>query len=93
MRNLLSTLAIAAFITTGVACGGGGGGGGGGGDAAADPQVTKAADLAKKIEANPDQAEAALKEAGMSVEDFEALMMDIAADPAKTEAFEKAKGG
>ena len=88
MRNLLSTLAIAAFISTGVACGGGDGPA-----AADDPQVAKAVELAKKLEANPDQAEATLKEAGMSVEDFEALMMDIAADPAKTEAFEKAKGG
>ena len=62
-------------------------------DSDVDPQVAKAAEIAVKIQANPDAAEATLAEAGMSVEDFEALMMDIAADPAKTEAFEKAKGG
>lgn len=58
---------------------------------AADPEVAKAAELAKKIEADPDSAEKVLEEASMSVEDFEALMMDIAADPKKTEAFEAAK--
>ena len=60
---------------------------------AADPDVAKAAEIAAKIKADPEAAEAAIKEAGMSVEEFEALMMDIAADPKKTEAFEAAKAG
>jgi hypothetical protein len=49
--------------------------------------------MAKDIAADPDAAEATLEAAGMSVEEFEALMIDIAADPTKSAAFEAAQAG
>ena len=94
-RNLLLGMSLAGTL---VACGGDKAAAEGGQEAAAeaantDPTVTKAAELAKKIDAEPGKAEAILEEAGMSVEDFEALMLDISSDPAKTEAFAKARAG
>ena len=51
----------------------------------------KAATIAKAIEADPTTADAALQEQGMSAEEFEALMFDIAKDPKRTDAFLEAR--
>ena len=84
MSNRITAILLASTMALSSACDSG---------SAADPEVAKAAKIAKDIEAAPDKAEATLKAAGMSVEDFESLMMDIAADPEKTKAFEAAKAG
>ena len=83
MRRFLLTL-IPAFALTLAACDS---------KPEVDPQVAKAAEIAKAIDASPDDAEKVLKDNSMSVEDFEAMMLDIASDPAKSEAFQQARAG
>ncbi|MCA9312481.1 MAG: hypothetical protein H6737_18160 [Alphaproteobacteria bacterium] len=58
---------------------------------ASDTPEQKAAKVAKAIAADASKADEALKEAGMSAEDFEALMYDIAKDPKRTEAYLEAR--
>ncbi|MCO4768982.1 MAG: hypothetical protein KDA24_03065 [Deltaproteobacteria bacterium] len=53
---------------------------------AVDPMVT----LALAIRANPADAGKLLADAGMSVDQFEAAMYDLARDPAKSAAFASA---
>ena len=56
----------------------------------AEPELSteaKAAQVAAAIEADPSQADAALKAAGMTEAEYEAALFDIAADAEKTEAF------
>ena len=45
-------------------------------------QVDRAATIAKAIRANPDNAEQILSQNGMTEEQYEALMYEIASDPA-----------
>jgi len=52
-----------------------------------DDGIEKAAAIAKEIKASPDDAEAVLKKHDMTEDSFEALMFEIAEDPAKAEAF------
>lgn len=54
--------------------------------------VTRAATIARAIEADPDAADAILERHGVSVEDFEQMMYDISADPALAKAYEAAMG-
>ena len=64
--------------------------------AAGDPaqdEVAKAAAIAKEIEAAPDRAVEILESHGMTPEQWEALMYDIASDPARAEAYAAAKSG
>lgn len=63
-------------------------------DAAADmkadevpAQVAKALVVAKAVQADPSKAEAALEANGMSRDEFEALMYEIAADPELSRAY------
>jgi hypothetical protein len=59
--------------------------------AAADPVIAAAA-TAKAIEANPAGADSILKAGGYTLESFQQLMYDIAADSTKAAAFAAAKG-
>jgi len=65
----------------------------GGAEPAAPSKAVRAATIANEIAANPDNAEAILKEHGMTEAEFEALMFEIAEDEALSEAYEKARGG
>lgn len=56
-------------------------------DATSSEDVDKAAAIAREVKASPDDAEAILKKHGMSEDEFEALMYEIAEDPKKSEAF------
>lgn len=47
----------------------------------------KLAALASAIRANPDNAAQLLADAGMTAEQFEAAMFEVARDPARSEAF------
>lgn len=58
-----------------------------GGTAATGADSNKAVTIAKEIKASPDDAEAILKKHGMTEEQFEALMFEIAEDPKRAEAF------
>ncbi|MCB9743105.1 MAG: hypothetical protein H6741_32905 [Alphaproteobacteria bacterium] len=60
---------------------------------AVDPRVEKAASVGKAAAKNPDGVEDALKAQGMSIDDYEALMYDIAADPELSAQYKKAMGG
>ena len=73
------------LVFTLTACGGESSGAG------ADPD--KAIAIAKEIKASPDDAEAILKKHGMTEEQFEALMFEIASDPKRADAFAKEVGG
>ncbi|MES2644059.1 MAG: hypothetical protein V4850_31525 [Myxococcota bacterium] len=56
-----------------------------------DP-VARAIELGKIVRADPEGAEAALVEAGSSAEELEALLVDIAADEAMSDAYAEALG-
>lgn len=87
MKTLIVGLAIATMLA-----------GCGRGDTAADSSgasadpVIAAASTAKAIEANPAGADSILKAAGYTLESFQELMYDIAADSTKAAAFVAAKG-
>jgi hypothetical protein len=49
--------------------------------------VTKAVDIAKEIEADPDSAETILANHEMTIEDFDQMMYDISADPDLSDAY------
>jgi hypothetical protein len=53
------------------------------------PKVAKAAALAKELKANPDDADAILQRHGMTREQFDELMYEIASDEAMSQAFER----
>jgi hypothetical protein len=53
--------------------------------------VTRAAEISKAIEADPDAAEEILQRYEITVEEFEQLMFEIAADPELSKAFEAAR--
>jgi hypothetical protein len=56
-------------------------------------RVDKAVAVAKAVEANPGRADAVLREHGMTAQQFEDLMYEIAADPAMSEEYEARMGG
>lgn len=58
---------------------------------AADAEIDKAVEVLAAIDAEPARAEAILGEHGLTAEQFEALMYDIASDPARAAAFETAR--
>jgi hypothetical protein len=64
----------------------------GGDDAASGEtsQVAVAAAITRAVASDPDSAEAVLREHGLTVEEFEAMMYDIAADPELSADFEAA---
>ena len=51
------------------------------------PKAAQAAAIAKDLRANPDDADAILAKHGMTRQQFEDLMYEIAADPAMSEAY------
>ena len=55
--------------------------------AQAESEIEKLARIAAAIKADPSGADAALSDAGMTAEEFEAAMFALAKDPAKTAAF------
>lgn len=82
--------AIAAFLVTTLliaACGSNGASEGG----AVPPKAAKAAAIAAEIDENPDAFEAILEKHGMTADEFQALMYEIAADEELTAAYEKAR--
>jgi len=60
------------------------------GEAETDDQVTRAAEIMKAIEADPDAADEILQSHDMTVEQFEQVMYEISADPALSKAYEAA---
>jgi hypothetical protein len=52
--------------------------------------VAEVASISKEIRANPDKASDTLTKHGLTAEQFETLMYDIAKDPAKASAYEAA---
>ena len=50
-------------------------------------KVEKAATVARAIRANPDNADQVLRQNGMTEEQYESLMYEIAADPAMSAEF------
>ncbi len=82
----LSATAAAVFLCSVVACGGDA-------PAAGGSNVDKAVKIATEIKADPGAAEAVLKKNGMSEEQFEALMFEIAEDPKAAEQFANKMGG
>ena len=65
-----------------------------GGPAASDETdpVAHAVELARIVRADPANAEAALAEKGVSLEEFEEMLFDIAADPVQSDAYVAALG-
>ena len=59
----------------------------------ANAKVEKAAAIAKAIEANPDGSSEVLRQHGMTVQQFEDLMYEIAADPKMSAAYNARVGG
>ncbi|MCA9692908.1 MAG: hypothetical protein KC636_25140 [Myxococcales bacterium] len=55
---------------------------------AVDPQVSKAVEIAQAIGAAPEDADAILEKFGTDRAQFEALLKEIARDPAKSDAYE-----
>jgi len=55
-------------------------------------KVLKAGAIAKAIDANPQNAEAILAENNMTAQQWADLLMEIAADPAWSAAYAKARG-
>lgn len=56
-----------------------------------ESDAERAAVVAQKIKKNPKQAESILKEHDLTIEAFEKLMYDVAADPKLAEEFEAAQ--
>jgi hypothetical protein len=65
------------FLTIAVACGG-----------ASGDKVGQAVTIAKELRAKPDDAEKILGQHNMTTDQWEALMYEIADDPAMAEKFE-----
>ena len=57
-----------------------------------EDEVTRAAEIAREIRERPDDAEAILEEHDMTIDELEALMYEIAADPEKSQRYEQALG-
>lgn len=73
----MTRVLFAVFLTLSIACGGAGGG-----------KAEQAVTIAKELRAKPDEAEAILKKHNLTEEQWEALMFEIAEDPALSEKFE-----
>jgi hypothetical protein len=56
-------------------------------------QARKAGTVARAIENDPGRAAEILAENGMTAEGLESMILEIAKDPALTDAYEEAKGG
>jgi hypothetical protein len=54
--------------------------------------ASRAAEIARAIDADPSRADAILKEKGMTAADLDALMYEVAADPALTDRYVAARG-
>ncbi len=78
MTRVLSALLLLVAVATG--CGDDG-----------EPQdiAERGAAIAREIRADPEHAEDILQEHEMSIEDFEALMYEIAADPEMSEKYQE----
>ena len=61
-------------------------------DSEEDDPALRAAAIAREIRANPDGTEAILDEHDMTIEEFEALMYDVAADPEMSQRYQAAVG-
>ena len=55
-----------------------------------DERVALAAEIARAVEANPEAAEEILASHDVTLEQFEAMMYDISADPGMSKAYEAA---
>jgi hypothetical protein len=60
-----------------------------GDDGEPEDPAERGAAIAREIEADPESAEEILEEHEMSIEDFEALMYEIAADPEMSERYQE----
>jgi len=59
---------------------------------AVDPELQAFIDLAIAVRANPDNAATLLEQAGQSADDFQAKLLDIAADPTASAEYARQLG-
>jgi hypothetical protein len=59
-------------------------------DSEPEDQALRAAAIAREIQADPEQTEAILEQHELSIEEFEALMYEVAGDPELSERYEAA---
>lgn len=85
MHWTTKTLLIASLASTVAACGGNAGTDSG-------SKAQKAATIAKEIQASPDDYEKVLEKHGLDADGFEALMFEVAEDPALSDEYAKAMG-
>jgi hypothetical protein len=62
------------------------------GSCGSEDEVLRAAEIAREIRERPDDTEAILEEHEMTIEELEALMYEIAADPEKSQRYQEALG-
>jgi hypothetical protein len=84
-RSTLRRGALAVGLLFTFACAGGG--------ASAPDEARRAGEVARQIRADPSAAAAAVEAAGWSVDDFEALLYRIAADPEAAATYASAADG
>jgi hypothetical protein len=80
MRPLLAAILLSLCLASLPGCGD---------DGESDDPVERGAAIARQIKADPESAEEILEEHEMSIEDFEALMYEIAADPEMSERYQE----
>ena len=81
MKRILMSITVAALARSVPACGCASGG-----------KAEQAAAIAKKIKAQPDKAEDIVKEAGMTPEQYQQLLREVAGDPDMSAAYANAMG-
>ena len=81
MKRILMSITVVALALSVPACGGASGG-----------KAEQAAAIAKKIKAQPDKAEDIVKEAGMTPEQYQQLLREVAGDPDMSAAYANAMG-
>jgi len=59
-------------------------------DSEPEDKALRAAAIAREIQADPEQTEAILEDHELSIEEFEALMYEVAGDPELSERYEAA---
>jgi len=76
-RALIRALPLVALLICALAC-----------DSEPEGPAEQAAEIAREIKASPDDAEEILEDHEMSIEEFEAMMYEIAADPDLSERYQ-----
>jgi hypothetical protein len=91
-RNTAITTLIAAGLVSLAGCGSSNTGNPQPAPSATSSKVDTAVAIAREMEANPEQAEQVLQKRGMTEQQFEDLMYEIASDPALSDQYSKKLG-